>query len=140
MTYHNECLVESSHPYEMSQLDYMQLSTEESISYFTKQSLYKLDKDTKNINVAINRMITGEIEEDLDRIEADLSHPSKSTQKQITSTEEDFKRPVTISIPEVCKCILNSTAFGMAESLIGTSTLPMDSLHSFNTDLVLKPS
>ena len=85
-------------------------------------------------------MITGEIEEDLDRIEADLSHPSKSTQKQITSTEEDFSRPVTISIPEVCKGIDNSTAFDMAESLIGTSTLPKDSLHSFNTDLVLMPS
>ena len=64
----------------MSQLDYRQLSTEESISYFTKQesisyftkqSLYKMDKDTKKpINVAINRMITGEIEEDLDKIEA----------------------------------------------------------------------
>ena len=74
-------------------------------------------------------MITGEMEEDLDRIEADLSHPSKSTQKQIT-----------ISIPEVCKGIANSTAFDMAESLIGTSTLPKDSLHSFNTDLVLMPS
>ena len=35
-------------------------------------------------------MVTEEIEEDLDKIEADLSHPSKSTQKQITSTEEDF--------------------------------------------------
>ena len=30
-----------------------------------------MDKDTKKpINVAINRMITGEIEEDLDKIEA----------------------------------------------------------------------
>ena len=85
-------------------------------------------------------MITGEMEEDLDRIEADLSHPSKSTQKQITSTEEDYNQPVTISIPEVCKGIANSTAFDMAESLIGTSTLPKDSLHSFNTDLVLMPS
>ena len=125
----------------MSQLDYRQLSTEESISYFTKQSLYKLDKDTqKNINVAINRMITGEIEEDLDRIEADLSHPSKSTQKQITLTEEDFNRPVTISIPEVGQGIDNTTAFDMAESLIGTSSQPKDSLHSFNMDLVLTPS
>ena len=141
VTNHSECLVESSHPYKMSQLDYRQLSTEESISYFTKQSLYKLDKDTRNpINVAINRMITGEIEEDLDMIEADLAHPSKSTQKQITSTEEDFNRPVTISIPEVGKGIDNSTAFDMAESLIGTSNQPKDSLHSFNTDLVLTPS
>ena len=98
MTNHNECLVESSHPYKMSQLDCRQISTEESISYFTKQSLYWI-KTQKNINVATNRVITGEIEEDLDRIEADLSHPSKSTQKQITSTEEDFNRPVTISIP-----------------------------------------
>ena len=47
VTNHNECLVKRSHPYKMSQLDYRQSSTEESISYFTKQSLYKLDKDTK---------------------------------------------------------------------------------------------
>ena len=36
VTNHNECLVESSHPYKMSQLDYRQLLTEESIRYFTK--------------------------------------------------------------------------------------------------------
>ena len=63
---HQPFLMKSSHPYKIGSLDYMQLSTEESIRHFTQQARQARDRGVHNpVTQAVQQMFSNELQVDI---------------------------------------------------------------------------
>ena len=63
---HQPYLMKSSNPYKIGSLDYMQLSTEESIRYFMQQARQAKERDVRNpVTQAVQQMLPSDLQVDI---------------------------------------------------------------------------
>ena len=63
---HQPYLMKSSNPYKIGSLDYMQLSTEESIRHFTQQARQAKERDVRNpVTQAVQQMLPSDFQVDI---------------------------------------------------------------------------
>ena len=63
---HQPYLMKSSNPYKIGSLDYMQLSTEESIKYFMQQARQAKERDVRNpVTQAVQQMLPSDLQVDI---------------------------------------------------------------------------